>query len=103
MRFYSLEKLINLHDGYRRSFKIDQHSLMLLQLDGELLVVEGHCPHRGHPLIDAHITGRQLACPLHDYQFDLSSGATLRMTKEPCRKLVIFDVIYQDKEVGVII
>lgn len=103
MRFYALEKLINLHDGYRRAFKIDQHSLMLLQLDGELLLVEGHCPHRGHPLIDAPVTDRQLACPLHDYQFDLDSGDVLRTTREPCRKLVTFEVIYQDKEVGVII
>lgn len=103
MRFYSLEKLINLHDGYRRSFKIDQHSLMLLQLDGELFLIEGHCPHRGHPLIEARVAGHRLSCPLHDYQFDIVSGEALRVSKEPCRHLATFEVIFQDKEVGVII
>ena len=31
MRFYPLEKLINLHDDYTRQFKIDHLQLLLLQ------------------------------------------------------------------------
>ena len=31
MRFYPLEKLINLHDDYSRQFKIDNLQLLLLQ------------------------------------------------------------------------
>ena len=50
MRFYPLEKLINLHDSYSRQFKIDNLQLLLLQRDGELYLIEGRCPHRGHPL-----------------------------------------------------
>ena len=50
MRFYPLEKLINLHDGYRRVFRIDHQSLLLLQRGGELYLLESSCPHREHPL-----------------------------------------------------
>ena len=50
MRFYPLEKLINLHDSYARNFKIDNLQLLLLQRKGELYLIEGRCPHRGHPL-----------------------------------------------------
>ena len=41
MRFYPLEKLINLHDSYSRQFKIDNLQLLLLQRDGELYLIEG--------------------------------------------------------------
>jgi hypothetical protein len=39
MRYYSLEKYINLFDGYRKVFKIDSHHLMLLQLDGDRYLI----------------------------------------------------------------
>ena len=38
MRFYPLEKLINLHDNYTRHFKIDHRQLLLIQRRGELSV-----------------------------------------------------------------
>ncbi len=42
MRFYPLEKLINLHDGYTRQYKIDSLQLLLLQRDGQLHLIEAH-------------------------------------------------------------
>ena len=55
MRFQPLEKLINLHDGYRPQFKIDSLQLLLIQERGELFLFEANCPHRGHPLAQATI------------------------------------------------
>ena len=52
MHFYSLEKLINLQDGYRREFRINYHRLLLLQVEGECYLLEALCPHQEHPLID---------------------------------------------------
>ncbi len=40
MRFFPLEKLINLHDQYTRRFKIDSLQLLLLQRDGALTLVK---------------------------------------------------------------
>ena len=55
MRFLGLEKLINLHDGYRREFKIDQLQLLLIQEQGRLYLLESRCPHREHPLLEAPV------------------------------------------------
>lgn len=103
MRFYSLEKLINLYDGYRKLIKIDQYNLMLIQCDGQLYLLESRCPHRGHPLSDSDINGNRLRCSLHGYEFEMTSGKLLLATEEPCRHLLTYEVIYEATEVGVML
>ncbi len=103
MRFFLLEKLINLHDGYRRVFKIDQRELLLLQEHGECHLIEAHCPHRGHPLNAAIIHNDTIRCPLHGYQFALRDGALRAAGAEPCRALQRYDVVYRDIDLGVML
>lgn len=103
MRFYPLEKLINLHDNYLRQFKIDNLQLLLIQRLGKLFLTEAHCPHRGHPLAAASIDGESIKCSLHQYQFALTDGRLLHATEGPCRALRTFSVVYAGNEVGVIL
>ena len=102
MRFLSLEKLINLHDGYRREFKIDHHRLLLLQHEGECHLVEAYCPHLEHPLMEAWLENGELLCPLHGYRFSLHSGRLLASTREDCRPLKVWPVAYEGADVGVV-
>lgn len=103
MRYYRLEKLINLYEGYCQAFRIDQHHLMLLQIDGVSRVIESQCPHRGHPLTEADVRDGQLRCPLHGYLFDLINGDLLHATEETCRSLKTYELVYQEKDVGVML
>ena len=101
MHFYPLEKFINLHDGYRRTFKIDQHRLLLLQESGEQYLIEALCPHRGHPLETASIQNHLLRCPLHNYEFDLRSGRVCTATEETCRALRRYELVARATDIGV--
>ena len=103
MRYYPLEKRMNLHDGYRKVFKIDQHHLMLLQIDGERHLVESFCPHRAFPLNTSDVSGKYLICPKHQYTFEIASGELVKSTEEPCRNLRVYDIIEEDREVGVLL
>ncbi|MFT4615671.1 MAG: nitrite reductase/ring-hydroxylating ferredoxin subunit [Bacteroidia bacterium] len=103
MRFFSLEKLINLQDGYVRQFKIDHLQLLLLQRDRQLFLIEANCPHKSHPLDVSSIHDGAIQCALHHYQFALSDGRLLLATDELCRGLRTYDVIYQGNEVGVML
>lgn len=103
MRFYPLEKLINLHDNYTRTFKIDALQLLLIQREGERYLLEANCPHRESPLDVASIAGQTITCPLHHYQFSLQDGALLNATEEPCRGLRTFTLIYEGNEVGLMV
>lgn len=103
MRFFPLEKLINLYDGYAGQFKIDSLHLLLLQRDGERYLIEAHCPHRGHPLDSAVISGGAVKCALHEYCFSLHDGQLLSYREEPCRNLRTWAVAYQGTEIGVLL
>ncbi len=103
MRFYALEKLINLSDGYSRRFHIDHYQLLLVQRQGQRYLFDAYCPHRHHPLNDAIITDAVIECPRHRYQFDLNSGRLIGCREEPCRDLCVYVLIYEGNEVGVLL
>lgn len=103
MRFFPLEKLINLNDQYTRQFKIDALQLLLIQRKGELYLIESNCPHRENPLDVASISGETITCALHNYQFSLRDGSLLASTEEPCRALRTFELIYEGTEVGLMV
>jgi len=103
MRFQPLEKLINLHDNYRRHFRFDSLALLLLQHDGELYLIEPRCPHREHPLDHARIESGLIECPLHHYRFALADGQLLYSTEEPCRDLKTWPVVFEGNEVGLLL
>ena len=103
MRFYPLEKLINLHDNYCRQFKIDHLQLLLIQHQGQLHLIEARCPHRSHPLESASIENEVIECPLHQYRFALADGQLLQHTEAPCRGLNVWEIAYQGVEVGVML
>lgn len=103
MRFYPLDKLINLHDTYSRTFKIDSTRLLLIQREGEVFLIESHCPHQEHPLEVASINNGVIQCALHQYQFAIGDGHLIKATEEHCRALKTFEVIYEGNEIGLML
>lgn len=103
MRFYPLEKLINLYDGYTQQFRIDHLHLLLLQRRRERYLIEATCPHRAHPLDVARIDGNVIQCALHKYCFSILDGQLLEYTEEPCRGLRTWQLHYEGNEIGVML
>ncbi len=103
MRFFPLEKLINLHDGYTAQFRIDHLQLLLFQRAGELHLIEATCPHRGHSLGVGDIRDGVIRCAQHGYQFAVDDGRLLLATEEACRGLRTFPIVYEGNEVGILL
>ena len=40
----------------------------------EVFALINKCPHRGGPLSEGIVSGRKVACPLHNWVIDLNSG-----------------------------
>ncbi|AVO37990.1 nitrite reductase small subunit NirD [Pukyongiella litopenaei] len=41
----------------------------------EIFAASNTCPHKGGPLADGIVHGQSVTCPLHNWVFDLNTGA----------------------------
>ena len=49
-------------------------SYALCRLEGEWHALAGNCPHRGGPLGQGKLEGRNVLCPWHLWAFDCETG-----------------------------
>lgn len=62
--------------GLGRAFEIARRLIAVFKArDGTLFAVDGTCPHKGGPLADGMVVGRQVVCPLHAFRFEAGTGA----------------------------
>jgi nitrite reductase (NADH) small subunit len=47
----------------------------LCNLDGKLHCLGGVCPHAGGPLGEGMLSGNNVVCPWHGFEFDCRTGA----------------------------
>lgn len=103
MAFRALEKLMNLHDGYRSVFRIDGLELLLLVEAGKTFLLLNSCPHLGKSLYAAAVSadGKVLRCPHHGLEFDLYSGRNVNNNSQSCAPLKLYKFAYQGNLIGV--
>lgn len=64
--------------GEGRIFDLAGHRVAVFRLrDGGVRATDPVCPHQGGPLADGLVGGTTLVCPLHGWQFDLSTGCRI--------------------------
>jgi len=62
--------------GLGRSFEIGGRLIAVFKSrDGVIFALDGLCPHKGGPLADGMVVGRQVVCPLHAYRYEAHTGA----------------------------
>jgi nitrite reductase (NADH) small subunit len=61
--------------GLGRSFEVGDRLIAVFRArSGNVMAVEGRCPHKGGPLADGMLIGEQVVCPLHAFRFHGKSG-----------------------------
>lgn len=99
MGFVALEKLHQLHDGYRRVFRLAGREWILLQEEGKVYCIANQCPHLQAPLAQASIARHVLRCPSHGIEFDLRTG--MPVDPRSCRRaLARLPLIYEGNQIG---
>src|SRR5882672_5892867 len=63
--------------GEGRNFEVGGQRVAVFRTrDGRVFATQAACPHRGGPLADGLVGDGVVICPLHEWRFDLASGAT---------------------------
>jgi nitrite reductase/ring-hydroxylating ferredoxin subunit/alkylhydroperoxidase/carboxymuconolactone decarboxylase family protein YurZ len=59
-----------------------------VRIDGaEAIVYDAHCPHKGNLIPETALDGLNLACPFHEWKFDLTSGKCTHGGNTPLKRL----------------
>ena len=101
MSFHPLENSGNLFDGYRKTFRVAGHHLLLLQHEGRVHLLDNICPHAGYPMEQGLILDGKLRCPMHGYLFDLDNGDCTFHPEGPCRGIEVYTLVEREGEFGV--
>ncbi len=100
MAYIALEKLHQLQDGYRRSFRVAGEELVLLVENGNTYLIKALCPHLGVSLAKASLTPEGLRCSGHGMVFSLDTGCALNAGDCPDR-LQFVAIAYEGNTLGV--
>jgi nitrite reductase (NADH) small subunit len=75
---YKLGTVSQIPPGEGRNFSVGDCKLAVFHTrDGGIYATQASCPHRQGPLADGLLGRSTLVCPLHELQFDLSTGKSV--------------------------
>ena len=77
--FIRVAALSEMQPGQRKLVELDEITVALFNIGGELYCIEDICSHDGGPLADGTLDGYCLECPRHGAQFDVRDGSVLSM------------------------
>lgn len=101
MPYLELAKLHELHDGYRRPFRLLGGEWLFIHNQGRDYLVKNACPHKGAPLTWATLESGNLRCPQHGIAFELATGRAA--TANCVQRLEFLPLAYEGNSVGIYI
>jgi nitrite reductase/ring-hydroxylating ferredoxin subunit len=63
--------------GEGKAVEAGGKKIAIFNIDGTFYAIDDTCTHRGGPLSEGMVAGREVTCPWHGAVFDVTSGAVL--------------------------
>jgi len=64
----------SLPEGAVRALYVDDLTIVLVNLGGQIYALDDRCPHQGGPLSKGTLKDDKLMCPWHCWSFDVRTG-----------------------------
>ena len=87
--------------GCMKRVEVEGRALVVFNDEGALFASDDVCPHRGAPLSAGDFSEGVVMCPLHAWEFDVTTGECLSLPDARC--LVRHEVRVEDGFVKVLI
>ena len=85
--------------GSGKRFEVSGKKIAIFNVDGKYYAIDDTCTHRGGPLSEGGLDGKEVTCPWHGAVFDVTTGEVLG---PPAPKPVSrYDVRISANDIGV--
>lgn len=72
--FVSVLSVAELPPGRATEVTVGERQVALFNVGGNFFALTNLCPHRGGPLGQGFLEGKEVSCPWHNYTFDVTTG-----------------------------
>ncbi|MDA3870080.1 MAG: Rieske 2Fe-2S domain-containing protein [Gammaproteobacteria bacterium] len=87
-----------LSPGQVTTVSINGHNICLANHEGAFYALDNLCPHKGGQLGDGELSGCDVVCPLHQWDFDVRTGVSRYNPKD---KVATYPVRVKDGKVEI--
>ncbi len=99
MTTFYVAKVSDIPEGACRAFEVNGADVAVFNVGGEYQATEGFCRHKGGSLGEGTLDGNVITCPLHGWQYDVTSGECL--TDGSVKKLTVYPVKITGDRIGI--
>jgi len=75
--FVKVAKTDEIVPGQGKMIEVGGKKIALFNVEGSFHAIDDTCTHRGGPLSEGVLEGKQVTCPWHGATFDVTSGEVL--------------------------
>jgi 3-phenylpropionate/trans-cinnamate dioxygenase ferredoxin subunit len=73
-KFVEVAKKSEIPDQSAKCVEVEGKRIALFNLGGEFYAIDDTCTHRGGPLSEGSLEGKEVECPWHGARFNIKSG-----------------------------
>lgn len=78
--------------------EVNGKAIALFNVDGTFYAIDNTCVHRGGPLGEGDVAGDVVACPWHNWEFNVKTGACIN---NPSAKVAVYEVTVEGTDIKV--
>ena len=75
--FVKVAKTDEIAPGQGKMIEVGGKKIALFNVEGSFYAIDDTCTHRGGPLSEGSLDGREVTCPWHGARFDVTTGEML--------------------------
>jgi nitrite reductase/ring-hydroxylating ferredoxin subunit len=77
MAFTKVATIKEIPSGQAKKVTAGNRQIALFNVEGTFYAIDDTCTHRGGPLSEGELEGKEITCPWHGARFDVSTGTHL--------------------------
>jgi len=97
-KLVKVAKTTDVPDGAGLCVEAEGKEIALFKMNGQFYAMDNTCQHQGGPLGDGALEGKEVICPWHGWQYDVTTGVS---PVNPAAKVQKYNCKVEGKDISV--